>query len=70
MSRSNYNSKMSSKDIFIKDPMVERRSGEDIHAVIDSVHIDYEAAKKSRYNIDGTIYYRDLLSFLIKTYGH
>jgi hypothetical protein len=70
MSKSNYNTKMSSRDIFIKEPLVEKHSGEDIHAVINSVHLDYESARKSRYNIEGAIYYRDLLSFLIKTYGH
>ena len=44
MDESNYNGEMSSKDIFIKEPL--------------------------GYNIEGAIYYRDLLSFLIKTYGH
>ena len=58
------------RDIFYKETNQEKHSGEDIHAVIDGVHIDYEKAKKSRRDIDGTIYFRDLLSFLIKTYGH
>ena len=70
MDESNYNGEMSSKDIFIKEPLVEKHSGEEIHAVINSVHLDYESARRSRYNIEGAIYYRDLLSFLIKTYGH
>ena len=64
-----YNSSMP-RDIFSKEPYQIKHDGEDIHAVIDGVHIDYEHHKKSRDNIDQTIYYRDLLSFLIKTYGH
>lgn len=58
------------RDIFIKEPNQEKHSGEDIHAVIDGVHKDYDRSKKIRSNVEGTIYYRDLLSFLIKTYGH
>jgi len=64
-----YNRSMA-RDIFIKDITQEKHSGEDIHAVIDSVHKDYDRSKKIRSNIEGTIYYRDLLSYLIKTYGH
>ena len=55
---------------FIKETNQDKHSGEDIHAVIDSVHKDYDRSKKLRRDIEGTIYYRDLLSFLIKTYGH
>ena len=66
-----YNKKMATfRDIFIKEPNQGKHSGEDIHAVIDSVHKDYDKCKKFRADIEGTIYYRDLLSFLIKTYGH
>jgi len=64
-----YNKSMA-RDIFLKEPDQPKHSGQDIHDVIDGVHIDYEHYKKSRANIDQTIYYRDLLSFLIKTYGH
>ena len=68
---SSYNRPMASfRDIFIKEPNQEKHSGEDIHAVIDSVHKDYDKSRKFRADIEGTIYYRDLLSFLIKTYGH
>jgi hypothetical protein len=67
--QNHYNRSMA-RDIFSKEPDQPKHSGEDIHAVIDGVHIDYEKAKKSRSDIDGTIYFRDLLSFLIKTYGH
>lgn len=69
ISQNHYNRSMA-RDIFSKEPDQPKHSGEDIHAVIDGVHIDYEKAKKSRRDIDGTIYFRDLLSFLIKTYGH
>ena len=66
-----YNINMATfRDIFIKEPHQENHSGEDIHAVIDSVHKDYDNSRKFRRDIEGTIYYRDLLSFLIKTYGH
>jgi len=58
------------RDIFIKHDNQPKHSGEDIHAVIDGVHIDYEKCKKTRKDIEATIYHRDLLSFLIKTYGH
>lgn len=64
-----YNNLMA-RDIFLKEPDQPKHNGQDIHEVIDGVHIDYEMHKKSRDNIDQTIYYRDLLSFLIKTYGH
>ena len=67
---SSYNIGMAFRDIFIKEPNQEKHTGEDIHAVIDSVHKDYDRSKKFRADIEGTIYYRDLLSFLIKTYGH
>ncbi len=64
-----YNREMA-RDIFSKEPNQTKHSGEDIHEVIDGVHIDYEKCIKTRRDIDDTIYYRDLLSFLIKTYGH
>ena len=70
MTISSYNITMAYRDIFIKETNQEKHSGEDIHAVIDSVHKDYDKSKKYRSDIEGTIYYRDLLSFLIKTYGH
>jgi hypothetical protein len=69
MQLNQYNSSMA-RDIFLKEPDPHKHNGQDIHDVIDGVHIDYELYKKSRANIDQTIYYRDLLSFLIKTYGH
>ena len=58
------------RDIFLKETDQPKHDGQDIHEVIDGVHIDYETHKKNRADIDRTIYYRDLLSFLIKTYGH
>lgn len=64
-----YNRSMA-RDIFTKHEDQPKHSGEDIHQIIDGVHIDYEKSKKSRRDIEGTIYHRDLLSFLIKTYGH
>ena len=57
-------------DILGPFPKDKAHSGEDIHKVINGVHLDYEDAKKSRRDIELTIYYRDLLSFHIKNYGH
>jgi len=69
MPKNNYNRSMA-RDIFHKVPEQEKHSGEDIHSVINGVHLDYERAKKDRSEIEKTISFRDLLSFLIKTYGH
>jgi len=68
MSKSRYTIEMSLKDHLL--PSSEKYAGEDIHKVIDDVHTDYEDSKNKRRNIELTIYYRDLLSFLIKNYGH
>jgi len=68
MSKSRYTIEMSLKDHLIPDS--GKYAGEDIHKVIDDVHTDYEDSKNKRRNIELTIYYRDLLSFLIKNYGH
>jgi len=51
-------------------PATEKYSGEDIHKVMNDVYLDYEDSKLKRKNIELTIYYRDLLSFLVKNYGH
>jgi hypothetical protein len=67
MQISNYSNDMDILGPFIKD---EKHNGEDIHKVINNVHLDYEAARLKRKDIELTIYYRDLLSFLIKNYGH
>jgi len=69
MRKSDYSIQMSFKDFFQK-PEPVTRSGEDIHKVISGVHIDYEDEKKKKRDPELTIYYRDLLTFLIKTYGH
>ena len=60
---------MSFRDLFPKREAIPL-DGQDVHKVINGVHLDYEDAKNSRRDIELTIYYRDLLSFLIKTYGH
>ena len=67
MQISNYSNDMDIIGPFTKD---EKHNGEDIHKVINNVHLDYEAARLKRKDIELTIYYRDLLSFLIKNYGH
>ena len=68
MSKSRYTNTMSLKDHLL--PQSEKYQGEDIHKVIDDVYTDYEDSRTKRKNIELTIYYRDLLSFLIKNYGH
>lgn len=69
MQKSNYSIQMSFRDFFQK-PEPVTHSGEDIHKVISGVHTDYEEAKSKKRDPELTIYYRDLLTFLIKTYGH
>ena len=49
---SSYNTTMAYRDIFIKEPNQEKHSGEDIHAVIDSVHKDYDKSRKFRGEIE------------------
>jgi len=40
-----YNNLMA-RDIFLKEPDQPKHDGQDIHEVIDGVHIDYEMHKK------------------------
>ena len=69
MQINDYTIPMSQRDDHLV-PFKNKHSGEDIHNVINDVFLDYEDSKIKRKNIELTIYYRDLLSFLIKTYGH
>ncbi len=53
--------------VIIRD---EKISGADLTHIINDVHKHYEIASRlTKYNKPGD-YYRDLLSQLIKTYGH
>lgn len=67
MNINDYDKSMDILSPFVKN---EKFTGEAIHKVIDDVHKDYDHARTHRKDIELTIYYRDLLSFLIKNYGH
>lgn len=45
-------------------------SGHEITKLISDIHEDYENFTKQRANPTIVLHYRDLLSYLIKTYGH
>lgn len=66
-----YNGSMSfeieSKNKIIED---SEWSGQEITNLISDIHEDYETFTKQRANPSVVLHYRDLLSYLIKTYGH
>jgi len=65
-----YNSSMPF-DIESKDnPINSEWSGQEITNLISDIHEDYETFTKQRANPSVVLHYRDLLSYLIKTYGH
>lgn len=45
-------------------------TGQEITKLISDIHEDYENYTKQRANPNIVLHYRDLLSYLIKTYGH
>ena len=45
-------------------------SGQQISELIEDVYDDYNFYLKTRESPEITLYYRDLLAYLIKTYGH
>jgi hypothetical protein len=45
-------------------------SGQQLNNFIETIHDEYKHAVKEKQPPYITLYYRDLLSFLIKTYGH
>jgi hypothetical protein len=45
-------------------------SGQQISELIEDVYDDYNFYLKTRESPEITLYYRDLLSYLIKNYGH
>lgn len=48
----------------------EYRSGQQWTDLIEDVHDDYLHFLKTRESHELIIYYRDLLSYLVKNYGH
>jgi hypothetical protein len=59
-------------DIEAKQRLVDTSqwSGQEITNLISDVHEDYTNFSKQRANPTIILHYRDLLSYLIKTYGH
>ena len=45
-------------------------SGQQISELIEDVHDDYNFYLKTRESPEITLYYRDLLAYLVKNYGH
>ena len=45
-------------------------SGQQLNNIIETIHEEYKYSVKEKQPPYITLYYRDLLSFLIKTYGH
>jgi len=66
-----YNGSMSF-EIESKNKIIENSewSGQEITNLISDIHEDYETFTKQRANPSVVLHYRDLLSYLIKTYGH
>ena len=71
MAQSNYTYSMDYFDEFIKQPKTDRWSGSDVHLLLEEVYQDFKVSElKKRSNSKPYIYNRDLLSHLVKTYGH
>lgn len=48
----------------------EDLSGQQMTNFIETIHEEFKIARENKEPPYITLYYRDLLSFLIKTYGH
>lgn len=69
MKNKHYNTKMNKGfDEFILDG--KQWSGQQISKLIEDVHDDYNFYLKTRESPEITLYYRDLLAYLVKNYGH
>ena len=69
MLNTNYNRDM---DLMDRVTTIDRShwSGQEISNLLVGVHEDYEHYIKIKAPKEVVLYYRDLLSYLIKTYGH
>jgi len=47
-----------------------RWSGQEVTDLLSGVYDDYRTYEKIKTNPTLVVYYRDLLSYLVKTYGH
>ena len=71
MAKTSYTIDMSLYKEFLDIPKMDGWSGQDIHKLIENVEDDYNYHfKRRRTDPDRVIYYRDLLTYLVKTYVH
>ncbi len=70
MQTSNYNDSMYEEVDLITIPKQEHWSGAQIHQLITDVEKQVELTSRSNIPQEVSQHYRDLLSRLIKTYGH
>jgi hypothetical protein len=64
-----YNNKMNDRfDEFVLNG--KQWSGQQISELIEDVYDDYNYYLKTRESPEITLYYRDLLAYLVKNYGH
>jgi hypothetical protein len=69
MKNNDYNMKMNDRfDEFVLSG--KHWSGQQISELIEDVYDDYNYYLKTRESPEITLYYRDLLAYLVKNYGH
>ena len=69
MKNNDYNMKMNDRfDEFVLKG--KHWSGQQISELIEDVYDDYNYYLKTRESPEITVYYRDLLAYLVKNYGH
>jgi hypothetical protein len=69
MKNNDYNMKMNDRfDEFVLNG--KQWSGQQISELIEDVYDDYNFYLKTRESPEITLYYRDLLAYLVKNYGH
>jgi hypothetical protein len=69
MQNNDYNIKMNDRfDEFVLNK--KQWSGQQISELIEDVYDDYKFYLKTRESPEITLYYRDLLAYLVKNYGH
>jgi hypothetical protein len=69
MKNNDYNMKMNDRfDEFVLNG--KQWSGQQISELIEDVYDDYNYYLKTRESPEITLYYRDLLAYLVKNYGH
>lgn len=56
--------------LIIMNTEQSRRNGQQITLMLEQVHDEYERLYSKKAKPELVLYHRDLLSYLIKTYGH